>query len=89
MGRTVPTYRNALESEILSWRNFRRALRNEEKATFDNLMNTARNHATASMNVARFEVIEAVYMSILLEHQKEIESLKKRIEDNENKRYNI
>ena len=79
MGRTVPTYRNALESEILSWRNFRRALRNEEKATFDNLMNTARNHATASMNVARFEVIEAVYMSILLEHQKEIESLKKKM----------
>ena len=81
MGRTVPTYRNALESEILSWRNFKRALRNNEKAIFDDLMNTARNHATASMNVARFEVIEAVFMSILLEHQKEIESLKKIISE--------
>lgn len=81
MGRTVPTYRNALESEILSWRNFKRALRNKEKTAFDDMMNIARNHATASMNVARFEVMEAVFMSILLEHQKEIESLKKRVGD--------
>ena len=77
MGRTVPSFRTALEHEIHSWKPFKRAIRGEEKEIFDKMMNHARNHATAGMNAARFDVLEAVFMSIILEQQKEIEDLKR------------
>jgi hypothetical protein len=31
MGKTVPSYRMAIESEIHHWKNFRDALRSEEE----------------------------------------------------------
>ncbi len=34
MGRTVPSFRPALEHEIKSWKNFKRALRAEEQKIF-------------------------------------------------------
>ncbi len=80
MGRTVPSFRTALEHEIHSWRPFKRVLRGKEKDIFDQTMNHARNHTTAGMNTARFDVLEAVFMSIILEQQKEIEELKRIIE---------
>ena len=42
MGRTVPSFRPALEHEIESWKDFKRALRPEERRFFDKLMNYAR-----------------------------------------------
>ena len=40
------------------------------------MMNHSRNHATAGMNAQRFDVLESVIMSIVLEQQKEIAELK-------------
>ena len=81
MGRTVPSFRIALEQEIHSWNDFKRALRGEEKGIFDKMMNHSRNHATAGMNVQRLDVLESVIMSIVLEQQKEIDGLKRVIEN--------
>ena len=48
MGRTVPTYRNTLESIIASWSDYRRALTKDDREVFDHMVNRARMHASAS-----------------------------------------
>ena len=47
-GRTVPTYRLALEAMAQQWNDFRRALRKGDREAFDELMNKARMHASAA-----------------------------------------
>ena len=47
MGRTVPTYRMHLESILSRWQDYRRALREEDRALFDKVVNGARQHASA------------------------------------------
>jgi hypothetical protein len=42
MGRTVPSFRMLLEGIIGELSDFRRALRGEDRAAFDSLMNKAR-----------------------------------------------
>jgi hypothetical protein len=59
MGKTVPSYRMALEFEIDRWKGFRKALgTEEEQEAFDVLMDTCRNNAVANGN-ARTPVIFA------------------------------
>lgn len=51
MGKTVPSYRMALEFEINRWKFFRHALKSDgEKQAFDALMDMCRNNAMASGN---------------------------------------
>ncbi len=47
MGRTVPSFRPALEHEIESWKDFKGALRPQEQEILNKLMNFARIHADA------------------------------------------
>jgi hypothetical protein len=51
-----------------------------DKQIFDALMTKARMHTSASSYANRMEPLESVFMSILLEQQKEIELLKMRLE---------
>ncbi len=80
MGRTVPTYRLVIESIVSDWLPYKRALRDRDKLIFDSLMTKARMHTSASSYANRMEPLESVFMSILLEQQKEIELLKVRLE---------
>ena len=48
MGRTNPTYRDALRTIRERWDDFRRALRNHDQPRFDQLFAYAREHADAS-----------------------------------------
>ena len=75
MGRTVPSFRVLLEGIVEELSVFRRALRGEDKAAFDSLMNMARQHASSCTIVPTLDPIDAVFLSILVEHQKEINSL--------------
>jgi len=70
VGKTVASYRVALDRELQRWSGFGRALRSEDKAAFDQLMDTCRNFASAGSNATRPVVFEAMTMSILLHHQK-------------------
>ena len=79
VGRTVPTFRMVLEHVIGDWRAFRRALRIRDRASFDNMMTHAREHAAAASNAARLNPVEALFMAILLEHEKELEVLKQKL----------
>ena len=48
MGKTVPSYRMALEFEIGRWNRFRNSLSSdEEKQAFDALVDMCRNNAMA------------------------------------------
>ena len=85
MGRTVMAFRPALEGEIKSWDDFQRGLRPKDKETFDKIANYARIHADAGSLAARPELSQVIFMSVLLEHQKEIECLKAQIEKLEEK----
>ena len=85
MGRTVPSFRPALEHEIESWKAFKRALRPEDQKIFDKLMNFARIHADAGSLSARPMLSEILFISFAIEQGKRIESLEKRVKELEKK----
>ncbi|MFW9946320.1 MAG: hypothetical protein ACFFBZ_07305 [Promethearchaeota archaeon] len=85
MGRTVPSFRPALEHEIESWKDFKRALRPEERRVFDKLMNYARIHADAGSLAGRPILSEILFISFALEQEKKIEFLENRITELEEK----
>jgi len=82
MGKTVPSYRMALENEIYHWKSFRNALAGEDdKAAFDVLMDMCRNNAMASGNATNPIVFEPMAMSMLLGQQKKIHELEYKLND--------
>jgi hypothetical protein len=48
LGKTVPSYRIALEEEISRWSGFARALRKDDREAFEELMDMARSFVMAS-----------------------------------------
>ena len=81
MGRTVPAFRPALEHEIESWKDFKRALRPAEQTIFNKLMNYARIHADAGSLSARPMLSEILFISFAIEQEKKIGQLEKKIEE--------
>ncbi len=79
MGRTVPSFRPALEHEIESWKDFKRALRPKEQKIFDKLMNFARIHADAGSLGARPLLSEVLFISFAIEQEKRIALLEGKI----------
>lgn len=76
MGRTVPSFRVLLEEIIVELSVFRRAMRGEDKAAFDSLMNKAREHASSCTVAPALDPMDAFFLSILVEQQKELNSLR-------------
>lgn len=85
IGRTVPSFRPALEHEIESWKDFKRALRPEDEHIFNKLMNYARIHSDAGSMSARPLLSEILFMSYAIEQEKRIELLEQRIQKLEGK----
>lgn len=50
MGKTVPSYRMALEDEIFSWRKFKEALDTQDQEAFEALMDASRNNCMVAGN---------------------------------------
>jgi hypothetical protein len=76
LGKTVPSYRVALEHEIQRWGGFVRALGQEDRAVFEELMDICRKYASAASCATRPVLFEAMAMTILLDQQKKINQLK-------------
>lgn len=76
MGRTVPTYRLALERMAQQWNDFKRALRKDDREAFESLVNRARMHASAATYAISLDPTESAFLSMLLEHEKELMRLK-------------
>lgn len=81
IGRTVPSFRPALEYEIESWKDFKRALRPEDQKIFDKLMNFARIHADAGSMSARPMLSEILFISFAIEQEKRIRKLEQELSD--------
>jgi len=69
-----------LEGIIEELSVFRRALRGENKIAFDSLMNKAREHASSCTVTPMLEPMDAVFLSILVEQEKEIISLRQSLQ---------
>ena len=79
MGKTVASYRIALESEINRWNGFARALRIEEREAFGTLMDACRGYASASGNATNPILFEPMVMSILLHQQLKLQKMQKEL----------
>ena len=77
MGKTVWSYRMALDREVQMWSGFSRALRKQDREVFEQLMDICRNYASAGSNAACPVLFEAMVMCILLDQQKFLHRLKK------------
>ena len=81
MGKTIPSYRMALEHEICGWKIFAKTLCSSgDREAFEQLMDAARSYTMAGGNAARPVVFEAMAMSILLFQQKKLDRLEKELE---------
>ncbi|WP_338173493.1 hypothetical protein [Candidatus Poseidonia alphae] len=81
MGRTVPTWRNRIESEMTSLEPFRRALNSGDKLVFDELLNGVRKRRTAGGMLPAHDAWKPMLMSMLIECHSRIAELEQRIEN--------
>lgn len=79
MGKTVESYRMALEDEINRWSGFAKALRIEDKEAFEELMDACRSFASAGSNSTQPVLFEPMVMSVLLFQQKKLQRLEKKL----------
>jgi len=80
MGRTNPTYRDALGAIEERWTDFRRALRRRDQPQFDQLFEYAREHADASGLLNHQNPVVPALFSIDLEQESRLDSHEERIE---------
>jgi hypothetical protein len=81
MGRTNPTFRDALRAIEDRWHDYRRALRQRHQAYFDRLFGYARTHADASGLLNHQNPIVPALFSIDLEQERRLEAHDDRLDD--------
>lgn len=81
MGRTVPTWRNRVESELAALNAFRRALNSSDRKALDELMNGVRNRRAAGGMLPSIDVWKPMLISMILESYKKIAELESMIKD--------
>ncbi len=77
MGKTVESYRIALDREVQRWSGFSRVLRKEYRDVFEQLTDVCRNYASAGSNYTGPVLFEPMVLSILIDQQKTLNRLKK------------
>jgi len=70
----------AVDIEITKWKPFRDALRKPERNMFENMILRSKLYVSAGARAARAVVLEAIFMSILLDQQKRILELVAEVE---------
>ena len=72
MGRTVPSWRNALYQEEKRWVKFRAGLDKKERKSFDEMFAIARLYISACMMSCRPVRIQPILLAIIFHHFKQI-----------------
>ena len=80
MGRTVPSYRQALEAEIQRWKGFKKGLRNKDAEAFNHMMNACRMFASAGSMATRPVLLETMLMSILLHQENTLLAIREKLD---------
>jgi hypothetical protein len=81
VGKTVESFRMALESEISRWSSFAYALRKPDREAFDELMDMCRTCASESSCATNPIVFEPMVMSIMLAQQKKLRELEYKLNE--------
>jgi hypothetical protein len=81
MGRTNPTYRDALRAIEERWAEFRRALRRRDQPRFDQLFEYAREHADASGLLNHQDPLLPALLSIDLEQETRLDDHEERLSE--------
>src|SRR5215217_8936364 len=88
MGRTIPSFRIALEIEKAEWKPFRNALDKSERKEFDDMFDIPRLYLSACSNSVQLVSLHPIFMSILFHHYKELIQLISEVEQIEATRVN-
>jgi hypothetical protein len=72
MGRTIPSFRIALEMEKEEWKPYRNALDKSERKKFDEMWDIPRLYTSACSNSCQLVPLQPIIMSILFHHYKEL-----------------
>jgi hypothetical protein len=96
LGRTIPSFRIALDIEKAEWKPFRNALDRSERKEFDEMFDIPRLYLSACSNSVQLVPLHPIIMSILFHHYKELIQLLSEVEQmeeativNSNKRFVI
>lgn len=81
MGRTNPTFRDALRAVEDRWQQYRRALRSRDQPRFDQLFTYVRNHADASGFLNHRNPLIPMLVSIDLEQERRLDEHDERLEE--------
>jgi hypothetical protein len=77
--KTITTLEHLVEAYGLEWQQFRDALEDMGPEAFVVLFEHAKRHAQAGSKIQSPDLFESVVMSILVEHQKELQQLEGRL----------
>ena len=80
MGKTVESYRMAIEDEIQRWKGFANALRSGDREAFETLMDACRGYASAGGNATQPVLFEPMTMSMLVSLQTQVQRLQKELD---------
>src|ERR671915_1805369 len=72
MGRTIPSFRIALEMEQAEWKPFRNALDKSDRKKFDDMWDIPRWYISACSNSVQYVRFHPILMSILLHDYKDL-----------------
>lgn len=79
MGRTVMPYSLVIEQVLHRFDNYRRTLRREDRAAFDELMRVAKMQVQAGVMAQHPNAFDSMSMAMLVQLKREIDDLKKQI----------
>jgi len=79
MGRTVATMTQVVDQEAANFREFRRALRKEDREILDRLFAAARHHAAPAAYQSHASPFETILLAMLVELGKAVVALQRRL----------
>ena len=82
MGKTVPSYRMALEFEIETWKGFQKSLTSEQdREAFEEMMDMCRNNAMASGNACNPIIFRPMVLSIVMAQWQRISRIEEQLQE--------
>jgi hypothetical protein len=69
-----------IEQVLAEWGPYRRALRTVDRGTYDQMVNHARERASAGSNLADLDPTTPILLSVLLAHEAELVRLRRAVE---------
>lgn len=81
MGKTNPTYRDMVVSQIEDWSNFRRGLRKRRQGPFDEVTRQMRLTDQAGGMQNPIDPTETMYLSLFISYERRISELEQMTEE--------